>query len=170
VSDQVAGLEEWMRAFDLDAEKARLAQEKDRLAQENARLWNELIQRNARLDEILRANTQAEQALGEHLAREAELIEALLPNIELLRDSREVLRDRLRSRRSALMTLRELSVRGGQMKGSRVEAADGWLERHFTTGDGSNGRIYYCYNGERYRVLVSFKAGQSADIRYLQTL
>jgi hypothetical protein len=164
------GLDEWIRAFDLDKERAQLAQERTRLAEENARLWNELIERNARLDKSARALMQSEQALRENLEREVELIEALLPNIEFLRDSRDVLKDRLKSRRSALIVLRELSVRGELIKGTRVEAARDWLERHFNTGDRPNGRIYYRYSGERCSVLISFKADQTADIRYLQTL
>jgi len=169
-STEAPGLDEWMRAFDLDKEKVQLAQEKSRLAEANARLWKELIERNARLDESAKAQMSAEQALRGMLDREIELIEALLPNIDFLRDSRDVLRDRLKSRRSALMVLRDLSIRPGVIKGTRVQAAEGWLERHFTTGDGPNGRIYYRYSGERCSVVVSYKVDQAADIRYLQTL
>jgi hypothetical protein len=164
------GLDQWIRTLDLDKEKAQLVQEKSRLAGENARLWKELIERNARLDESAKAQMSAAQALRETLDRELELIDALLPNIDFLRDSREVLRDRLNTRRPALTVLRDLSIRPGLIKGTRVQAAGGWLERHFTTGDGSNGRIYYRYSGERCSVVLSFKADQAADIRYLQTL
>jgi hypothetical protein len=69
---------------------------------------------------------------------------------------REVLRIGLSSRRSALTALRDISARPDVVKGTRVQAADGWLERHFNTGDRPNGRIYYCYRGERCSVLVSF--------------
>jgi hypothetical protein len=164
------GLDEWIRTFDLDKEKARLAEDKRHLAAENARLWSELIAKNGRLDQTSKALLTAEQSLRGALDRASELIEGLLPNIELLRDSREVLRIGLSSRRSALTALRDISARPDVVKGTRVQAADGWLERHFNTGDRPNGRIYYRYRGERCSVLVSFKAHQAADIEYLQTL
>lgn len=80
------------------------------------------------------------------------------------------MRSGLKTRLPALMVLRELSVRPGLMKGTRVQAAGGWLEQHFKTGEGPNGRIYFRCNGERCAILVSFKAQQGADIRYLQAL
>ena len=66
-----------------------------------------MIERNARLDQAARVQIQTEQALRGNLEREAELIEALLSNIEFLRDSRDIVRDRLKSRRAALTVLRE---------------------------------------------------------------
>ncbi len=172
---EAPGLDEWISAFDLDQEKVSLAEEKARLAEQNARLWTELMARNARLERAreeneksVRAQTAAEQSLREALDREMEIVAALLPNVEFLRDSREVVRSGLKSRLSALAVLRELSVRPGQMRGTRVQGAEGWLEQHFKTGDGVNGRIYYRSRAERCSILVSFKADQVADIRYLQ--
>jgi hypothetical protein len=129
-----------------------------------------LISRNARLDQAGKAQMIAEQELREALGRELDLIEALLPNIDLLRDSREVLRNGLRNRRSALTILRELSARPGLVRGTPIEGAGGWFERHFSTGDRPTGRLYYRCRGERCSVLISLKAQQDDDIQYLETV
>jgi hypothetical protein len=97
---------------------------------------------------------------------EDELVGLLLPNITFLRDSANVLLRQLRSRAPVLKLLRELSAQPGSTKGTRIQATT-WLERHFSTGEGANGRLYFC-PGVRPKVLVSFKAMQSGDIRYLK--
>lgn len=181
---EVPGLDEWIKAFDLDPEKARLAGENARLREENvrlrtenARLWKELIDRNARLEaaraeneKATGARTLAERGFDEALEREMEVIAALLPNVEFVRDSREVVRSGLRNRLPILAVLRELSVDSGKVKGTRVQAAEGWLEQHFQTGERDNGRIYFRCSGARCKVLVSFKVDQGPDTRYLQSL
>lgn len=165
------GLEEWIRAFDLDKEKGRLTEE-------NARLRRELMARNTQLDrareeyaESARARPIAERTLRDVFDGDMELIATLLPNLEFVRDSGEVLRNRLRNRLPALSLLRELSTRPGLVKGTRVEGAPEWKEhQHFQTGEGDNGRMYFRCRGERCSVLVSFKAHQEADIQYLRTI
>jgi hypothetical protein len=168
-SADATDLAEFIRTFDLDREKARLTEDNRRLAEENARLWKELIDRNARLDQTAERLRKAEQGLGEAMDREIELIAALLPNIDLLRDSREVLRSGSKDRRSALRLLREISSRPGLVKGEGAENAQGWLEKPFSTGERRTGRIYYRCRGEQCSVLVSLKAEQREDIEYLQT-
>lgn len=172
---EVPDLAEFINAFDLDKERARLAGENSKLREENSRLWKELIDRNARLQEVRVEKERAARAQSlvvpvpqGALDREMELIGALLPNLEFLRDSREVVRSRLRNRLPVLSVLRDLSAGPGMVKGTRVQSVEGWLEQHFQTGEGPNGRIYFRCSGARCSVLVSFKVAQGADIRYLQ--
>lgn len=48
------------------------------------------------------------------------------------------------------------------IKAERVEAADGWKELHFSTGQKDDGRLYFKHdkNQNRWLVLVSFKGSQ----------
>lgn len=108
----------------------------------------------------------AEGGSGERLALEQVrfVVEHACPPLQLLRDSEEAIAGL--PRQGPL--LRELSrLDAPELKGERVEGAPGWCERHFTTGHGNDGRLYYRRRGDRFEVLVSLKQTQTRDVRYL---
>ena len=95
------------------------------------------------------------------------VLEHACPPLQLLRDSEEAIAGL--PKQGAL--LRELSrLDEPEVKGERVEGAPGWCERHFTTGHGNDGRLYYRRRGDRFEVLVSLKQTQTRDVRYLAGL
>jgi chromosome segregation ATPase len=140
-----------------DNESKRLQKEKAELAEEVARL------------------RERAEKLGESEAPEAvELLEALLPKLVILRESLGYILRGIQDRHPILDLLARLNqdcelIRHKTTK--RVESATGWMERHFSTGQGDEGRLYYSKPdpaGKRY-VLVAPKDDQSQSIRRLRT-
>ena len=92
------------------------------------------------------------------------VVEHACPPLQLLRDSAETIA-RLPKQGALLRGLSRLDA--PEVKGERVEGAPGWCERHFTTGHGNDGRLYYRRHGDHFEVLVSLKQAQTRDVRYL---
>jgi hypothetical protein len=89
------------------------------------------------------------------------------PPLQLLRDSADAIA-RLPNQGPVLRELSRLDQ--SDVKGERLEGAPGWCERHFSTGHGNDGRLYYRRRGNRAEVLVSTKPLQARDVRYLAGL
>lgn len=99
-------------------------------------------------------------------------LNALRPDIGLLRSGGRVLMGEYHGRGGFLRSILELPVEGGQPRGSwkSVQGASKWWERHVSTGQDDSGRVYARYDtsGRRWDVLVSWKSEQQADIAWLK--
>ena len=96
------------------------------------------------------------------------IINELLPNIDLKRDSLDVITHELKDYQQILKFLHIISYSPDQLKGFSVESAKGWREKHFSTGEKDDGRIYYKHVGEKWSVLISDKKSQPHDIQWLK--
>lgn len=96
-------------------------------------------------------------------------VRVLLPEIHLLNDSLEIITEELKSSIPVLRELHSLCRNPAEIKGERVEGAPQWKERHFSTGQKDDGRLYYRNDGITWHVLISFKGSQKQDINYLRT-
>ncbi len=96
------------------------------------------------------------------------ILTALFREIELLRDSSEILCRELRSGDSILRTLHEVACRHSSLRAPAVRSADGWKEVHYSTGQKDDGRLYFKRTGDKVLALVSFKDAQARDIEYLR--
>lgn len=110
-----------------------------------------------------RERRRREQAHREELAR---LIVGL-PRIRWMGDSLDVL-DQLRTLDRVAHVLQQLSRNPGDVKGTRIERARGWRERHYNTGDSDDGRLYYRVEHDIVEVLVSLKHDQQRDLTRLR--
>lgn len=92
------------------------------------------------------------------------------PSVHLVRDSAEYITTELADRTDLYTKLRSLEVDRTSLKAKRVQAADGWLELHFSTGQSRDGRLYFRKSdgdGARWAVLVSDKAAQPRDFDWI---
>ncbi|MFN3725249.1 MAG: hypothetical protein ACK4SZ_02975 [Allosphingosinicella sp.] len=135
----------------------------------------ELRQAKARLEELASSAPAAPIPPRRSRRRGAEELqitfEILLPEIRFERGSAEFVATEVDDRRDLYTKLCLLSRNPKEMRGKRVHTADGWLEVHFSTGRGNDGRLYYkrqTLDGcGVWRVLVSDKAAQPNDISWL---
>lgn len=107
-----------------------------------------------------------------HAKADADLrtvMKALLPGIELLRGSVDFILTEVEDRRDLYGKLRLLVDDPASVGGKRVQASDGWLEIHMSTGRARDGRLYYKKRDQGWSVLVSDKAAQANDFRWLKT-
>lgn len=99
------------------------------------------------------------------------MAEELLPRLVLIRGSLAFIAVELSDRRAVWRALGELDrdVRGIPLGWKGVAGRQGWWERHVATGHDNQGRIYARRQGDpaRWKVLVSHKQQQEADIRSL---
>ena len=96
------------------------------------------------------------------------IIRELLPNIELKRDSLDVISREVKDYQQILKILKILSTSPEKLKGYRVKTTKEWFERHFNSGDKDDGRIYYKKEGNNWMVVISEKNSQSRDIKWLK--
>lgn len=101
-----------------------------------------------------------------------QILEILLPNIFLMRDSIDVISRRYRGRRAVYDVLAALgaSSSGFAKEWKKIRGLEGWWERHISTGADAGGRVYVrqVLDGRRYDVLVSLKKDQDLDIEWLR--
>jgi chromosome segregation ATPase len=125
-------------------------------------------------DRVARLRESAEK-LGEAEAPDtAEVIRGLLPKVEMLPESLGYIFRGIRDRGPVLDLLARLNQDCEQIRHKttkRVESATGWMERHFSTGQGDEGRLYYSKPDPtgRRRVLVAPKGDQKLSIQRLQS-
>jgi hypothetical protein len=102
----------------------------------------------------------------------AAALQALLPEMELLRDSLTVACAEYRDRSALYRALRELGQRGQGLPSGwkKLHGVEGWWERHVSNGQDDTGRIYATApRGKRgWSVLVSHKSEQARDIAWLK--
>ncbi|MBP9019745.1 MAG: HIRAN domain-containing protein, partial [Bacteroidales bacterium] len=162
-------LDEWIGTFDV---------ENMSLKQENAYLRDKIgtLQEKFRHAQKKIAETQQDLNLDKRKMSSArkdevlKVIQILLPNVMFLGDSMDVITLELENYQKVLQALYAISADPTYIKAERVEAADGWKELHFSTGQKDDGRLYFKHdkNQNRWLVLVSFKGSQKKDIQYLQ--
>lgn len=123
-----------------------------------------------RLSEIAKARDLPEQfqpSSTEKLMRQT--FESLMPQVEFLKDSIELVATRLADPQSAMERIRQIVIE--KQLGDPVRSATSWYEMHFNTGQDDSGRIYYQrIDGGGYRILVSFKENQEQDFRYFRRI
>jgi hypothetical protein len=99
------------------------------------------------------------------------VIENLLPRLDLLWNSVEFMAVELKDRSSIWRVLGALDRQDrGQPTGWKsVAGRQGWWERHFSTGQDDQGRVYARHEDAQrpWKVLVSHKQDQTGDIRRL---
>lgn len=115
--------------------------------------------------EAKRPTLQRQSSLRRDLGN---VIEILLPDVDFLRDSLDVITLELKNFERVLRELRNLCSAPASIKGERVESASQWREKHFSTGQKDDGRLYFKKDGGKWRVFVSFKDSQKQDINYLK--
>ena len=100
------------------------------------------------------------------------VLASLLPNVKLLRESLRVATAEYRDRGSFYRTMAELKGDVGRLPPAwkKLRGADGWWERHVSTGEDDSGRVYARFgaNGATWQVLLSYKAEQNRDVAWLQ--
>ena len=122
-------------------------------------LGTDLGKARRRLEDLARSSEALESQL-------MDVAEVLLPEVEFLRDSRKVILRELSSFRPVFAELHQIAA-NPELKGTAVEGASGWRERHFSTGLKDDGRLYYKRQDGKWVVLVSFKGEQKQDVRWL---
>lgn len=118
--------------------------------------------------------TQAPQRLARRLHEEVStVLESLLPGVRLLRDSLTVASAEFRDRAAFYRALRELADSAARLPPAwrKVRGAEGWWERHVSTGEDDAGRAYVrsSAGGSGWEVLLSHKAEQPRDIAWLRS-
>ena len=102
----------------------------------------------------------------------AALLEAVLPNLKLLRDSLTVALVEYAGRKSLYRSLAELMAGEGRLSAAwkSVQGATGWWERHVSNGQDNTGRLYARWAADRpgWDVLISDKGDQSRAIAWLR--
>lgn len=152
-------LDEFMSSF--DSENKDLKIQRSNL--------QEVIQKINEENNLLRSNiSDLERCKSNKWNNEIiQIFQELLPNVELMRDSVDVITHEVKNYQQVLRLLHTISTYPEQLKGVKVESAKGWFERHFSTGEKDDGRIYYKQEGSKWLVLISFKNSQSHDIQWL---
>ena len=94
---------------------------------------------------------------------------SLLPRLDFIGDSMNFIAVELPSRSIVWKALAALDRQErGQPEGWKsLSGHTGWWERHFSTGQDNQGRIYARLSGQpaRWQVLVSHKQDQTTDLR-----
>ncbi|MCX8071009.1 MAG: HIRAN domain-containing protein [Candidatus Binatia bacterium] len=151
---------EWMELFE---------QEKAGLQKTITELREELRQARAMAQEIVAQNRRTERQVRKAQREELpKLLTLLLPEIELLRDSLDVIAMELPSYEDVLGKLRLLATAPNRVRAKRVQTAPEWSELRYSTGRGDDGRLYFKRVQDRYAVLVSLKTQQERDMAYLK--
>ncbi|HTB46223.1 MAG TPA: hypothetical protein VK741_21560 [Acetobacteraceae bacterium] len=100
------------------------------------------------------------------------VLETLLPNLNLVRDSVTVVAAEYASRKSLYRALGELAMAEGRLPPNwkAVQGATQWWERHVSDGQDNTGRLYaqWVTGQRRWDVLISDKAEQSRDMAWLK--
>lgn len=141
---------------------------RDETRQKEARvemLKCQLDQKQDELDSQKRAKRIQEASTSEPFREIGQIIKCLLPDIEFLRDSLEILLYEVQGYHQAIKKLHEISYRPETVRAENFECAPGFRELHF----GKDGRIYFRRGtSEGIKVLVSTKHQQREDERYLK--
>ena len=109
------------------------------------------------------ANRRLIDELGEVLA-------ALLPGVDLLRDSLLQATGAFHSRAGFYRALHELPASGARPEGWKRLHSAPWWERHVSNGRDDTGRAYARFNTQtrRWALLLSWKGEQALDIAWLK--
>lgn len=98
------------------------------------------------------------------------IIDTLLPEIEFLGDSEEILHNEIGDFSIPIKDL--LDIKNNNHNNLNIKSIKGvsskWLELHFNTGKSNDGRLYYKRENNKLFVLLSFKKSQKKDIELLK--
>lgn len=139
---------------------------------ENRNLKEETRELEEKYHNLLRLYQEKEKK-RQNFPRKEELtriFNVLLPNIILMRDSLDILIFELQDYQHILNILHDISINPSTVKAKRFQTTDDWLETHFKTGTGNNGRLYYkIEKNNQCFALISFKKEQDKDQKYLRS-
>jgi len=94
----------------------------------------------------------------------------LLPRVRLLPGSADFIATEVFDWHDLLQDLALLNAPGVQLRGKPLRGCTGWWEKHFSTGQSDDGRLYWRDTQGLWEVLVSDKAAQNGDIERLRKL
>lgn len=156
-------ISEFSADFDAQEHELRVLQQQyESVCAERNNLRLQLSEASRSLDSAEeRRPSSAEVLMGETL-------HSLMPNVEFLKDSVEIIAARLANPQPVLEITRQIVFE--KRNGGNVEGAKGWQEIRFNTGQDSSGRIYFKPGEGQYKILVSFKENQKPDIIYMKKL
>lgn len=98
-------------------------------------------------------------------------LKLFLPNLELTEASFACLHNEIPDPMDAFEILRNLDTDPESIKGKAVNAAPGWFDRHFNTGESNLGRIYFKnIRDNQYSVHIGHKDTQMHDLGQLRDL
>ncbi len=156
--EEVARLKSELRdASDMENLLIEIEKENERLKKENHEL-RQTIKREQKERKQMRS-------CGDELQQ---VIRTLLPNIEFLKDSMDVIIYELRDNRHVLGKLHSIASGENPPQAKGVRSAPGWREIYYSTGQKQDGRLYFRCEKNRCWVLVSSKADQERDVKYLR--
>lgn len=159
----------------LEAERRRRAQ-----AEEEAKAAEELVaslgDAHPLQDEAAKPDPVApaqRPALGKRIRAEVEaIVTVFLSDMELIGDSIHFISVEVSDRQPLYRHLRDLRDNPDALRRGwkAVQGVKGWWERHFSTGEADDGRIYAQQRADSggWRVLVSDKASQRRDLERLR--
>jgi hypothetical protein len=155
-------LEEWGRASDAIKSEQR---EREAYATENSKLAAEI--------ERLSASPQNSNAIPRSRSSRSRadlvvVITTLMPRLRLVRGSEDFLVHEASDWGQILGVLSQLQADPSSVPSKRVKATKGWLERHFNTGRGDIGRVYWRDQDRHLEVLISDKGSQQRDFDWMK--
>ncbi len=159
---------EWLDT--LDEENANLTAQNTALRSKVTELEAEILAlRKALSQREVEQRAEARRSRSRWKEEFQHLLQLLLPELEFLRNSVDVLLLELEKYDHVLRMLHAI-VRGqDSLRAKHLKGVDGWREAHFSTGQKDEGRLYFRKAADRWLVLVSFKESQKRrDIPYLQ--
>lgn len=157
---------EWIAEF--APENVRLLSQNEALSTHNTTLRVENARLMARCEELEQTLALLRQRHGSRRRELSGVIDSVLPGVLLLRDSLDVIERELKSPELVLRELRVLCWEPSTIRAERVQSAPEWREKHFSTGQKDDGRLYFRQRDRSWTVLVSFKRCQDRDIEYLR--
>lgn len=96
------------------------------------------------------------------------VIQALLPHVEFLQGSLDILTQEVDDYRDALTKIGKVAY--GNERGKALHEAAGWYDLHFNHGRRATGRIYYRPTEAGYQILIGYRKDQDKDINYLKRI
>jgi hypothetical protein len=157
---------------DASTERDGLRQSLEEMAMRLAEVEAEANDLRTRIERMPATTGQAPRSPTRHNRLEADLAEAatgLLPRVQFIGDSMKFVAVELPNRSTLWRALYSLDRQErGQPEGWKLLAGHtGWWERHFSTGQDNQGRLYARLTGQpaRWQVLVSHKQDQAGDLR-----
>jgi hypothetical protein len=96
------------------------------------------------------------------------IIDSFIPNIEFLRDSKDILENEIGDFSIPIKDLVEFKNNNNLKLTPIKGGTSNWYEKHFNTGDRDDGRLYIKRENNKTYVLISFKKTQKKDIEYLK--
>lgn len=156
----------------LAAESALRASAEAALASANVALA-QVTTETAGVTPVPASRVRPPSSSGRRVADEvATVLATFLPRVHLLRDGLTVISAEFRERGSLYRAISELQPPPARLSSSwkKLQGADGWWERHVSTGEDDSGRVYARWevSDQRWAVLVSHKGDQTRDIGWLR--